>query len=59
MRCTQNLVPNTLAQKFQPFDFSLATRCPGGATQAVAGSNPFLDEGRLNGKCNPADVPPG
>lgn len=56
---TQNLVPNTLAQKFQPFDFSLATRCPGGATQAVAGSNPFLDEGRLNGKCNPADVPPG
>lgn len=56
---TQALNPNTLAQKFQPFDFSLATRCPGGATQAVAGSNPFLDQGRLNGKCNPGDVPPG
>ena len=34
-------------------------RCPGGATQAIAGSNPFLDGGNLVGKCNPSQVPPG
>lgn len=56
---TEQLVPNTLAQKFEPFDFVLPVRCPGSATQAVSGSNPFLDQGRLDGKCNPAVVPPG
>ncbi len=34
-------------------------RCPGGATQPISGSNPFLDQGRLSGKCDPSDVPPG
>ena len=32
-------------------------RCPGGATQPIAGSNPFLDEGNLVGKCDPSQVP--
>ncbi len=34
-------------------------RCPGAATQPVAGSNPFLDRGALAGECDPDDVPPG
>jgi len=33
-------------------------RCPGGTTQPIAGSNPFLDEGKLVGKCDPSQVPP-
>jgi phospholipid/cholesterol/gamma-HCH transport system substrate-binding protein len=33
-------------------------RCPGGATQPIAGSNPFLDNGNLVGKCDPGQVPP-
>ena len=37
-----------------PFTF-----CPGAATQAIPGSNPFLDDGNLIGKCNSAEVPPG
>ncbi|MDQ2700832.1 MAG: MlaD family protein [Actinomycetota bacterium] len=32
-------------------------RCPGGATQPIAGSNPFLDNGNLTGKCDPSQVP--
>lgn len=32
-------------------------RCPGGATQPIAGSNPFLDDGNLVGKCDPTQVP--
>jgi phospholipid/cholesterol/gamma-HCH transport system substrate-binding protein len=32
-------------------------RCPGGAVQALAGSNPFLDNGNLTGKCDPSQVP--
>ncbi len=32
-------------------------RCPGGSTQPIAGSNPFLDEGNLVGKCDPSQVP--
>jgi phospholipid/cholesterol/gamma-HCH transport system substrate-binding protein len=35
------------------------TRCPGGSTQPIAGSNPFLDDGTLVGECDPLDVPPG
>ncbi len=35
-----------------------STRCPGGSTQPIAGSNPFLDEGNLVGKCDPGAVPP-
>lgn len=32
-------------------------RCPGGATQPIPGSNPFLDNGNLTGKCDPSQVP--
>ena len=32
-------------------------RCPGGGVQAIAGSNPFLDNGNLTGKCDPSQVP--
>lgn len=32
-------------------------RCPGGSTQPIAGSNPFLDDGNLTGKCDPSQVP--
>ena len=32
-------------------------RCPGGSTQPIAGSNPFLDDGNLIGKCDPSQVP--
>ena len=32
-------------------------RCPGGSTQPIAGSNPFLDDGNLVGKCDPSQVP--
>jgi len=32
-------------------------RCPGGSTQPIAGSNPFLDNGNLTGKCNPGQTP--
>ena len=33
-------------------------RCPGGSTQPITGSNPFLDDGNLVGKCDPGQVPP-
>ncbi|MCB0829037.1 MAG: MCE family protein [Solirubrobacterales bacterium] len=50
--------PNTGAV-YGGLDFLTApTRCPGGATQPIAGSNPFLDDGNLVGKCDPGDVPP-
>lgn len=32
-------------------------RCPGGSTQPIAGSNPFLDGGNLTGKCDPSQTP--
>jgi phospholipid/cholesterol/gamma-HCH transport system substrate-binding protein len=35
------------------------TRCPGGSTQAIPGSNPFTDDGALLGTCDPTEVPPG
>jgi phospholipid/cholesterol/gamma-HCH transport system substrate-binding protein len=54
------LEPIPPEEKFDGFQFvAPATRCPGAATQPIAGSNPFLDEGRLAGKCDPSDVPPG
>ena len=39
-------------------------RCPGASTQPNPGwptptDHPFLDDGALDGKCDPADVPPG
>ena len=57
---TTNLEPIPPAEKFSGVQFQAqSTRCPGGATQPVPGSNPFLDQGRLAGKCDPSDVPPG
>jgi phospholipid/cholesterol/gamma-HCH transport system substrate-binding protein len=39
---------------------NILKRCPGAASQAPADkSAPFLDDGRLDGQCNPNEVPPG
>ncbi len=67
-----NLVPIPIAQIFADYgafgssDYRVFHRCPGGATQPIAGSNPFLDGGMLTagppfppGDCNPSDVLPG
>jgi phospholipid/cholesterol/gamma-HCH transport system substrate-binding protein len=67
-----NLVPIPVNQMFAGFgafgssNFRVFHRCPGGATQPIAGSNPFLDGGMLTagppfppGDCNPNDVLPG
>jgi phospholipid/cholesterol/gamma-HCH transport system substrate-binding protein len=54
-----DLEPIPLSQQFSGLQTGTFTRCPGGATQPIAGSNPFLDGGNLDGKCNPSDVPPG
>jgi phospholipid/cholesterol/gamma-HCH transport system substrate-binding protein len=54
-----DLEPIPPSQQFDGLDFSVFTRCPGGATQPIPGSNPFLDEGSLDGKCDPRDVLPG
>jgi hypothetical protein len=61
------LEPLPQSQQFTPFQatgLKLFERCPGGATQPNAGwptptDHPFLDDGNLNGLCNPDDVPPG
>ncbi len=50
---TGSLEPIPLSQQFSGLDFGNFTRCPGGATQPISGSNPFLDGGNLNGKCRP------
>lgn len=49
------------AAQFDPFEFGVFRRCPGGGTQQAAdGSNPFLDQGKLDiGDCDPSDIPPG
>ena len=61
-----DLEPIPLSQQFQDLDFGTFTRCPGGATQPIPGSNPFTDDGNLlnggqapNPKCDVNDVPPG
>ena len=54
-----DLEPIPLSQQFNDLQFGTFTRCPGGATQPIPGSNPFLDGGNLRGKCDPSDVPPG
>jgi phospholipid/cholesterol/gamma-HCH transport system substrate-binding protein len=63
---TQELEPIPPSQQFSDLQFGIFTRCPGGATQPIAGSNPFTDDGSLlaggqgpNPKCNPSEVPPG
>jgi phospholipid/cholesterol/gamma-HCH transport system substrate-binding protein len=56
---TSVLDPIPAAQQFADFDNGFFNRCPGGATQPISGSNPFLDDGALDGVCDPAAVPPG
>ena len=46
-------------QQFDNLQFGIFTRCPGGATQPEAGSNPFTDNNNLAGACDTGDVPPG
>jgi phospholipid/cholesterol/gamma-HCH transport system substrate-binding protein len=60
------LAPIPLSEQFDDLSFGQFIRCPGGATQPIAGSNPFTDDGNLlsggeapNPKCDPSDVPPG
>ena len=48
------------SQQYDNFDTGTFLRCPGGATQSAPDlSNPFLDDGRLAGQCDPTAVPPG
>ena len=61
-----DLAPIPPDQQFNDLAFGNFTRCPGGATQPIPGSNPFTDDGSLlaggqspNPKCDPSDVPPG
>ncbi|MDP9228219.1 MAG: MlaD family protein [Actinomycetota bacterium] len=65
-----NLVPITTAAQYDGYlpaggpNFKVFHRCPGGTTQAIAGSNPFLDGGGLTtpappGDCTVTDVPLG
>ena len=63
---TGQLAPIPPSQQFNDLTFGNFTRCPGGATQPIAGSNPFTDNGSLltggqppNPKCDTSDVPPG
>jgi phospholipid/cholesterol/gamma-HCH transport system substrate-binding protein len=53
------LEPIPVADQFADFDNGFFNRCPGGSTQPIPGSNPFGDQGRLDGVCDPAAVPPG
>jgi hypothetical protein len=65
------LTPNSPSQQYDFYDstagaFGNFLRCPGGSTQPISGSTPFLDDGNLlsggegpNPKCDPDDVPPG
>jgi phospholipid/cholesterol/gamma-HCH transport system substrate-binding protein len=61
------LEPLPQSQQFTPFQATgnkLFERCPGGASQANPGwpnptDHPFLDDGNLDGLCNPSEVPPG
>jgi phospholipid/cholesterol/gamma-HCH transport system substrate-binding protein len=63
---TGELAPIPPSEQFNDLSFGLFTRCPGGATTPIAGSNPFTDNGNLltggqppNPKCDTSDVPPG
>ncbi len=56
---TSRLDPAPTSQQFANYDNGFFDRCPGGATQPIPGSNPFLDDGNLDGFCNPSDVPEG
>ncbi|MGH2980909.1 MAG: MlaD family protein [Solirubrobacterales bacterium] len=55
-----NLDPIPPSEQFDDLNFQIYRRCPGGATQAKPGSNPFLDNGNLGlAECDPSHVPPG
>jgi phospholipid/cholesterol/gamma-HCH transport system substrate-binding protein len=63
---TGQLAPIPPSEQFDDLEFGAFARCPGGATQPIAGSNPFTDDGDLltggqspNPKCDTSDVPPG
>ena len=56
---TSVLDPIPTSQQFADFDNGFFDRCPGGSTQPISGSNPFLDDGNLDGFCNPDDTPQG
>ena len=63
---TGELAPIPPSEQFDDLEFGNFVRCPGGTTQPITGSNPFMDDGNLlsggqgpNPKCNPSDVPPG
>jgi phospholipid/cholesterol/gamma-HCH transport system substrate-binding protein len=53
------LDPIPQSEQFDDLEFGIFTRCPGGSTQPIGGSNPFDDNGNLTGLCDPSDVPPG
>jgi phospholipid/cholesterol/gamma-HCH transport system substrate-binding protein len=56
---TRILDPIPPSEQFDDLDFGIFTRCPGGATQPITGSNPFTDNNNLAGLCDVGDVPPG
>ncbi len=58
---SQFLEPIPKAQQFDDLIFDQFKRCPGASTQAIAGSNPFLDGGQLSSPadCDSTQVPPG
>jgi phospholipid/cholesterol/gamma-HCH transport system substrate-binding protein len=56
---TSVLEPLPVEDQFTTFDNGFFNRCPGGSTQPIPGSNPFLGQGVLEGLCDPAAVPPG
>jgi len=54
-----NAIQPATTSNYGGFDYiPNVQRCPGGAVQPIAGSNPFLDDGKLTGKCDPSQVPP-
>ena len=56
---THVLAPIPTPEQFADFDNGFFDRCPGAGTQPISGSNPFLDDGALDGFCNPNDTPQG
>ncbi len=63
---TGELAPIPPSEQFDDLTFQVSTRCPGGATTPIPGSNPFTDDGSLltggqppNPKCDTSQVPPG
>ncbi len=57
---TRNLDPISPSQQFDNLNFQIYRRCPGGATQPIAGSNPFNDNGNLGAaECDATQTPPG